>query len=75
MGQLKPTKDGPGMSIDGLALDAASQENGDETSTRLGTYLRRLREGYGYTLRKVEERATAMGEAQPVRKGQGRTLL
>ena len=32
-------------------------------STRLGTYLRRLREGYGYTLRKVEERATALGEA------------
>lgn len=31
--------------------------------TRLGTYLRRLREGYGYTLRKVEERASAIGEA------------
>ena len=31
--------------------------------TRLGLYLRRLREGYGYTLRKVEERATAIGEA------------
>ncbi|MCP3982421.1 MAG: tetratricopeptide repeat protein [bacterium] len=35
----------------------------NDTSTRLGTYLRRLREGYGYTLRKVEERANAMGEA------------
>jgi transcriptional regulator with XRE-family HTH domain len=34
-----------------------------ETSSRLGSYLRRLREGYGYTLRKVEERAMAMGEA------------
>ncbi|HKQ59701.1 MAG TPA: tetratricopeptide repeat protein [Candidatus Polarisedimenticolaceae bacterium] len=33
------------------------------TSTRLGSYLRRLREGYGYTLRKVEERASALGEA------------
>jgi transcriptional regulator with XRE-family HTH domain len=32
-------------------------------SVRLGTYLRKLREGYGYTLRKVEERATALGEA------------
>ena len=32
-------------------------------SVRLGTYLKRLREGYGYTLRKVEERATALGEA------------
>jgi transcriptional regulator with XRE-family HTH domain len=29
---------------------------------RLGTFLRRLREGYGYTLRKVEERAVAYGE-------------
>ncbi len=32
-------------------------------SVRLGKYLRRLREGYGYTLRKVEERSLAMGEA------------
>jgi tetratricopeptide (TPR) repeat protein len=28
----------------------------------LGVYLRRLRQGYGYTLRKVEERAQAIGE-------------
>ena len=34
-----------------------------QESTRLGCYLRRLRQGYGYTLRKVEERATAIGEA------------
>lgn len=36
----------------------------DETrgSERLGNYLRRLREGYGYTLRRVEERAVAIGE-------------
>ena len=32
-------------------------------SARLGSYLRKLREGYGYTLRKVEERAMALGEA------------
>jgi transcriptional regulator with XRE-family HTH domain len=32
-------------------------------TTRLGHYLKSLREGYGYTLRKVEERATALGEA------------
>ena len=32
-------------------------------SVRLGAYLRRLREGYGYTLRKVEEHAVALGEA------------
>lgn len=31
-------------------------------SQRLGVYLRRLREGYGYTLRKVEEKAFALGE-------------
>ncbi len=35
----------------------------DSRSTaRLGDYLRRLREGYGYTLRKVEERSAALGE-------------
>ena len=32
-------------------------------ATRLGIYLRKLREGYGYTLRKVEEHADSMGEA------------
>ena len=31
-------------------------------SERLGSYLRRLREGYGYTLRKVEERSTSIGD-------------
>ena len=33
-----------------------------KSSVRLGVFLRRLREGYGYTLRKVEERAVAYGE-------------
>jgi transcriptional regulator with XRE-family HTH domain len=35
-----------------------------ETSgnARLGGYLRRLREGYGYTLRRVEERAQELGD-------------
>ena len=42
----------------GLAPGVATAE-----PTRLGSYLRRLREGYGYTLRKVEERASAIGEA------------
>jgi transcriptional regulator with XRE-family HTH domain len=32
-------------------------------SARLGQHLRRLREGYGYTLRKVEEKAMSIGEA------------
>jgi transcriptional regulator with XRE-family HTH domain len=32
-------------------------------SARLGAYLRRLREGYGYTLRKVEEKSASFGEA------------
>lgn len=31
-------------------------------SERLGSYLKRLREGYGYTLRRVEERSNAIGE-------------
>jgi transcriptional regulator with XRE-family HTH domain len=31
-------------------------------SERLGNYLKRLREGYGYTLRRVEERSSAIGE-------------
>ena len=46
---------GPEPASDGAATG--------EGTTRLGTYLRRLREGYGYTLRKVEERAMALGEA------------
>ena len=47
-------------------LATASNPRGEPAQgqpTRLGAYLRRLREGYGYTLRKVEERASAMGEA------------
>jgi len=32
-------------------------------SLRLGQHLKRLREGYGYTLRKVEEKALSLGEA------------
>ena len=32
-------------------------------ATRLGIYLRKLRQGYGYTLRKVEEHAVSLGEA------------
>jgi len=35
---------------------------GTGSSARLGSYLRRLREGYGYTLRKVEEQSLALGE-------------
>jgi len=33
------------------------------STSRLGAYLKKLREGYGYTLRKVEEQAIAYGEA------------
>jgi transcriptional regulator with XRE-family HTH domain len=32
-------------------------------SVRLGAYLRRLRDGYGYTLRRVEERAQGLGDS------------
>lgn len=46
----------------------AGRASGDDPpslarATRLGLYLRKLREGYGYTLRKVEEQAVSMGEA------------
>jgi transcriptional regulator with XRE-family HTH domain len=57
MGQIKPEGD-PSREE---APDAGGVPT--EGSTRLGSYLRSLREGYGYTLRKVEERALAMGEA------------
>jgi transcriptional regulator with XRE-family HTH domain len=44
-------------------LGEGMSEDGPISSVRFGAYLRRLREGYGYTLRKVEERAEAMGES------------
>lgn len=40
-----------------------SSHNRSGAGSRLGSYLRRLREGYGYTLRKVEERADLLGES------------
>ena len=74
MAQTKPRREGehpisgeasPAVSPPGLANAAVDggSDVGASSTTRLGTYLRRLREGYGYTLRKVEERAMAMGEA------------
>ena len=39
----------------------AHAENSRKGSVRLGSYLRRLRVGYGYSLRRVEERAKAEG--------------
>ena len=41
---------------------AGPAEYSPQHTAKLGAYLRRLREGYGYTLRKVEERALAFGE-------------
>jgi tetratricopeptide (TPR) repeat protein len=38
-------------------------DRGGAASVKLGVYLRRLREGYGYTLRRVEERALELGES------------
>ena len=49
---LKPTG--------GLAMEAQA-ESALKGSVRLGSYLRRLRVGYGYSLRRVEERAKAEG--------------
>jgi len=39
----------------------AGQAQAKKGSERLGTYLRKLRAGYGYSLRRVEERARAEG--------------
>src|SRR6185369_8458782 len=39
----------------------ATAEANLKGSVRLGNYLRRLRTGYGYSLRRVEERARAEG--------------
>src|SRR6185369_335341 len=39
----------------------ATAEANLKGSVRLGNYLRRLRSGYGYSLRRVEERARAEG--------------
>ena len=57
----------PGMLAAGaneaVPLDVGNErEEGSCASARLGAYLRRLREGYGYTLRKVEEQSLAVGE-------------
>jgi transcriptional regulator with XRE-family HTH domain len=60
MGQTDPGTVALGMPE---AVSSAEEQPEGDSCTRLGTYLRRLREGYGYTLRKVEERAMAMGEA------------
>lgn len=48
---------------DRLEPDTAPPGAAPGRGGRLGAYLRRLREGYGYTLRKVEERAHALGES------------
>lgn len=46
-----------------LSPDIRAGDGGAPTSVKLGVYLKRLREGYGYTLRKVEERAHELGES------------
>ena len=42
-------------------MGAQSQATNLKGSLRLGSYLRKLRSGYGYSLRRVEERARAEG--------------
>jgi len=44
-----------------MAMMEAQAESALKGSVRLGSYLRRLRVGYGYSLRRVEERAKAEG--------------
>lgn len=64
MGQLDPTRAGRGSPPSRRPRPGAGVEIASATgSVRLGSYLRKLREGYGYTLRKVEEHANALGEA------------
>lgn len=63
MGQPNPMQTPATQSRRDVPADDPTAESAAGTSTRLGSYLRRLREGYGYTLRKVEERANDLGEA------------
>jgi tetratricopeptide (TPR) repeat protein len=42
-------------------MEAQLHEQSPKGSARLGSYLKRLRAGYGYSLRRVEERARATG--------------
>ena len=64
MSQAKPRRVGTVKNAGWAKGETRSSEHGDATaSKRLGSYLRQLREGYGYTLRKVEERALAIGES------------
>src|SRR5512136_477971 len=48
-------------SREGRLMEAQPAESSLKGSVRLGNYLRRLRAGYGYSLRRVEERAKAEG--------------
>ena len=53
----------PGGAPGKSAAEAALRAVDGRPSARLGQHLRRLREGYGYTLRKVEEKAFSIGES------------
>jgi transcriptional regulator with XRE-family HTH domain len=61
MGQVNATREGRRKRTAAVTRSRPVEEA--TGSVRLGGYLRRLREGYGYTLRKVEEQAVALGEA------------
>ena len=52
-----------GAKPDGEFPRADVRGSDGKPSIRLGLHLRRLREGYGYTLRKVEEKAFVLGES------------
>jgi len=53
----------PGSPPGKPSAEAALRSAEGRPSARLGQHLRRLREGYGYTLRKVEEKAYSLGES------------
>ncbi len=61
MSQTNPVRIVRRRQVGSTGKTAPSPDSGF-SSNRLGMYLRRLREGYGYTLRKVEERTASLGE-------------
>jgi transcriptional regulator with XRE-family HTH domain len=64
MSQEAPRREAdPGGPPGPISAEAALRSLDGRPSARLGQHLRRLREGYGYTLRKVEEKAFTLGES------------
>jgi transcriptional regulator with XRE-family HTH domain len=63
MSHETPKRADPFDALDDFRAVVTARPLEGRPSVRLGQHLRRLREGYGYTLRKVEEKASSLGEA------------